>query len=369
MGALLGQTHPFWLDSGDPSHPDGRFSILGCDPWGVFRARQGEAWMQTAEGRVDFSHPVDGLDAVMGALAAPPPPEPLPMAGGGVGFLSYDLGRAIERLPDHTEDDLGTDDIFFAFYDWVLVFDHWRSRWHLAATARRPEREPVGRLLERAEAHIRGLLEAAPPLEPMARPSPRAGSSGFSRGEYMDALERAIEHIRAGDIYQVNLSQRFSVEVSEPPFELYRALRRRTRAVFSAYVRGAGARMHVLSLSPERLLRVVGREVETCPIKGTRPRGATPQEDAALAAELVASAKDAAELAMIVDLERNDLGRVCEPGTVCVDAHAELYTLATVHHTVTRVLGRLRPDVGLAALLRATFPGGSITGAPKIRAM
>lgn len=367
LAALQGRRHTFCLDSADPSHPDGRFSVLGCDPWALYRARGPEIRIETDAGRVDFDHPLDGLSVVLAAVKGPPPPAPLPLAGGAVGFFAYDLGRAIERLPDDTVDDLGTDDVFLGLYDWVAVFDHQERRWHLAATARRPETESLEGLLDRAEASLALAVTDVPDLAELPMIAPTVVVSGFTREAYLLALDRAIEHIYAGDIYQVNLSQRFAVEVQASPLELYRCLRHHTHAVFSAYVEGVG--MHVLSLSPERFLRVRGPDIQTCPIKGTRPRGATPAEDVALAAELRDSTKDAAELAMIVDLERNDLGRVCEAGTVRVSDHAALYTLATVHHTVTRVVGRLRPEVDAAALLRATFPGGSITGAPKIRSM
>jgi len=367
LAALQGRRHTFCLDSADPSHPDGRFSMVGCDPWAVYRARGSEIRIETDVGRVDFDHPLDGLGAVLAAVKAPPPPEPLPFAGGAVGFFAYDLGRAIERLPADTVDDLGTDDVFLGLYDWVVVFDHQERRWHLAATARCPDTEPLAALLDRAQAFLSEQMREVPSLGTAPDIAPAEAVSGFTREAYLAALDRVIEHIYAGDIYQVNLSQRFAVEVQASSFDLYRSLRRHTRAVFSAYVSGVG--MDVLSLSPERFLRVRGREVQTCPIKGTRPRGTTPAEDAALAAELCDSTKDAAELAMIVDLERNDLGRVCEAGTVEVADHAALYTLATVHHTVTRVVGQVRESVDAAALLRATFPGGSITGAPKIRSM
>ncbi|MFH2005134.1 MAG: anthranilate synthase component I family protein, partial [bacterium] len=327
---LQGRRHVFLLDSADPSHADGRYSMLGCDPWCVLRARGEQVWAETDQGRVEFRDPLEALSAVTAALRVDtPPPDGLPLAGGAVGFFGYDLGRAIEVLPERTVDDLGTDELCLAFYDWMLVFDHLTSRWHLVGTSRRPEVQPLESLLGQAEALIAQLVNDAPELsEPPALP-PAQARSNFTHTEYVAAVERALEHIYAGDIYQVNLSQRFAVAVSAPAFELYRRLRHQTRAVFSAYLEGVN--MHVLSLSPERFLRTRGRRVETCPIKGTRPRGRTPAEDKALAAELCGSAKDAAELAMIVDLERNDLGRVCEAGSVQVTEHAALYTLATVH--------------------------------------
>ena len=358
----------FLLDSADPSHPDGRFSVLGVEPWCVLRATSQGATVTTDLGQVAFDDALTALGAASAALhVTAPPPSPLPFAGGGVGFFSYDLGRTIETLPDDTVDDLHTDDLFLAYYDWVLVYDHRDLQWTLAATARRPSHRDLDALLDAAAARLGSLLGASPTLAPVPEIEATEATSNFSRTQYVRSVGRALEHIFAGDIYQVNLSQRFAVPVAASPFDLYRHLRRHTHAVFSAYL--AADDLHVLSLSPERFLRVQGRQVETSPIKGTRPRGATPGEDAVLARDLVASTKDQAELAMIVDLERNDLGRVCEAGSVRVSEHAALYTLATVHHTVTTVVGRLRADVDVADLLRATFPGGSITGAPKIRAM
>ncbi len=423
LGRLADQRHPFLLDSagsdrpagglhpgglhpggpsrsGDRPHPDGRFSVLGCNPWALLRAKDGRAWLELypdedhANKAVrELGDPLAALSALEAALRVDaPPPAPLAFAGGAVGYLGYDLGRDIERIPRNTVDDLGTDDLCLAWHDWALVFDHAEQRWWLAATARHPGQRALETLLDEREVWLAqrlarrlardpeagvdssGLVPLTPahvasPAE--AEPSPAAVSArrGFSPQAYVVAVGQAIEHIRAGDIYQVNLSQRFDVPLAAgtSPLTLYGRLRARTRALFSAYLDTPSA--SVLSLSPERFLRVRGRAVETCPIKGTRPRGADPQQDAALAAALTASAKDRAELSMIVDLERNDLGRVCEPGTVQVAEHAALYTLATVHHTVTRVAGTLRSDVDTAALLRATFPGGSITGAPKIRAM
>lgn len=390
LARLGDRRHPFLLDSADQSHPDGRYSILGCDPVALLRAKDGRAWLELAPpeaapggaappagapGGADapaalpLGHPLEALAAVQAALRVQgPPPAALPFAGGAVGYLGYDLGRDIERLPTDTVDDLRMDDLCLGLYDWALLCDHHAGgAWTLAVTARRPAERSAEALWRDVAAWLAPRLDGPAPLCDLPALAPLAPSRTFTHPAYVEAVGRAIAHIFAGDIYQVNLSQRFAVPARDTPLGLYRRLRERTRAIFSAYLDTPSA--HVLSLSPERFLKVRGRDVETCPIKGTRPRGATPAEDAALAAELTASAKDLAELSMIVDLERNDLGRVCEAGTVRVAEHAELYTLATVHHTVTRVVGTLRPDVDAAALLRATFPGGSITGAPKIRAM
>lgn len=368
LGALRGERHAFLLDSADTSHADGRFAILGCNPWALLRARDGRGRLITDAGEHDLGDPLQALARVERSLHVNAPiPQGLPFGGGAVGYLGYDLGRFIERLPDDTTDDLGMDDLCLGLHDWALVRDHAQQTWHLVATARQPHRRSLDRVLDEAEALVRDRLAEAPTLDAPVALDPVVATRAFAPPDYVAAVARAIEHIYAGDIYQVNLSQRFAVPARATPFDLYRRLRQRTHAIFSAYLDTPSA--HVLSLSPERFVAVRGRNILTCPIKGTRPRGATATEDAALAAELTASAKDRAELSMIVDLERNDLGRVCEAGTVRVVEHAALYTLATVHHTVTRVVGRLRPEVDTATLLRATFPGGSITGAPKIRAM
>jgi para-aminobenzoate synthetase component 1 len=192
-------------------------------------------------------------------------------------------------------------------------------------------------------------------------------TSNFRRRDYIEAIRRAKEYIAAGDIYQVNLSQRLSAPLVTNPLDLYRRLSRSNPSPFAAYFDTPDGA--VVSCSPERFLELRGREVETRPIKGTRPRGESPEEDARLAAELQASAKDRAENVMIVDLERNDIGRVCEFGSVHVPELFALESYATVHHLVSTVRGRLRPDCDALDCLRACFPGGSITGAPKVRSM
>ncbi len=194
-----------------------------------------------------------------------------------------------------------------------------------------------------------------------------APQSDFDRAAYLATVERAREYIRAGDVFQVNLAQRFRAPLRGRAIDLYRSLRRASPESFCAYFATGDAVL--LSASPERFLRVVGRRVETRPVKGTRPRGEDWSSDARQARTLLASEKDRAELAMIVDLERNDLGRVCVPGTVRVVEDRVLESHACVHHLVSTVVGTLRDDVDRVDLLRAAFPGGSITGAPKIRAM
>jgi para-aminobenzoate synthetase component 1 len=191
--------------------------------------------------------------------------------------------------------------------------------------------------------------------------------SSFDRESYLNTVRRVLEYIAAGDVFQVNLSQRFSSRGKLQPLDVYLRLRNHSPAPFSAFLRSRD--LAVISASPEWFYQTRGDRIVTRPIKGTRPRGPSPQEDARLAAELAASAKDRAELTMIVDLERNDLGRVCRYGSVVVKDALQVESFAQVHHLVATVEGLLRPDVGPVDIVQAMFPGGSITGAPKIRAM
>jgi para-aminobenzoate synthetase component I len=267
--------------------------------------------------------------------------------GAAIGYFGYDLKNFIEHLPANAVDDIGLPHCWFGFYDHLLVFDH--------ATK---EIFEVGR--DRRARH-------APMTTTDGGRGPSNLRSNFTRDSYRAAILRAKQYIAAGDIYQVNLSQRFQCSVDASAPELYLALRRSNPAPYGAYLDIGDAQ--ILSTSPECFLSIRDRDVVTRPIKGTRARGASPQDDARISAELLASSKDNAELVMITDLERNDLGRVCEFGSVRVSELVRVETYATVHHLVSTVEGTLRNDVGHVDCVRACFPGGSITGAPKIRAM
>ncbi|HYF96178.1 MAG TPA: aminodeoxychorismate synthase component I [Symbiobacteriaceae bacterium] len=283
--------------------------------------------------------------------------------GGAVGYFAYEQGRVIERLPETPAADLGLPDMVFGFYDVVLMIDHTSGETALLLGP------PDGReaaAMSKARRWAAALKRAAP------APVPRAVAAGpvvssMTRQVYRRAVQTALDYIGAGDIYQVNLAQRFSALYTGTGWDLYRRLRALFPAPFAAFLEMGS--WQVVSGSPERFITVEGRKIETRPIKGTRPRSADPELDRALAAELLASEKDAAELVMIVDLQRNDLGRICEYGTVTVPSLRHLEQTPNVWHTVASVVGRLRPDADTASILRATFPGGSITGAPKVRAM
>jgi para-aminobenzoate synthetase component 1 len=361
-----------FLDSAAPAGGLGRWSILGVDPHDVLAAGDG-----AAPGPAGTPDPFDALDARLRGAARPDGAArsprhqavPGPFRGGAIGFLSYDLGRKFERLPTIAIDDLRTPDFWFGFYDLFLVFEHDDAGDPVAGWIVSTG-DPASGEAQRARAAER-LLWLRQRLDEMpARIAPFACGtieSTHTRASYKRAVRTCLDWIAAGHVYQVNLSQRFAAPFEGDPRALYLALRRANPAPFAAYL-DTGARQ-VLSSSPERFLRVDGDRIETRPIKGTRPRGATEAEDRRLRSELLASPKDRAELVMIVDLERNDLGRVCRFGSVVTGSIARLETYETVHHLVGLVHGRLRPGTSLCDVVRAAFPGGSITGAPKIRAM
>lgn len=298
--------------------------------------------------------------AALAALQArlPRVSGPTPFSGGIAGWLSYEAGRHLERLPAPRPDDIGAPEAAFGLYDVVAAFDHAEQRLTVTALP------GAAAKAEALAARLRNL-PALPPPNPATVPV----HAEQTPAQAAQAIQVAIDAIHAGDIFQANITQRFLADLPAglSPFDLWRRLCALSPAPFAAMASFGGG--HLLSASPERFLRVADRRVETRPIKGTRPRGATPTEDAALAAELSASAKDRAENLMIVDLLRNDLSRVCALGSVRVPQLCALETFASVHHLVSVVEGTLAPNRDAVDLLRASFPGGSITGAPKIHAM
>ena len=365
----------FFLDSGMDPQKLGRYSFMGSDPFLVMRSRGKEISLLSPEGeKMVFGNPFDVLGELLQEYRLDGNPTTLPFIGGAVGYLSYDLGHFIEKLPSTAVDDLQLPECYLAFYDAVIAFDHLVGRAYVAATGF-PERGSSRKARAGARVEeLRRLLADAPHPDDYDNASfeqpvdsPLGLRSNFTHDGYVEAVETAREYIRAGDIFQVNLSQRFEANMPLPPYELYRRLRWLNPAPFASYLNFDG--VTVISASPERFLRVRNDLVETRPIKGTRPRGKDPMSDQALAQELVHSIKDRAEHVMIVDLERNDLGRVCRYGTVRVSELMALEKYATVFHLTSTVEGRLRPGKGVIDLLKATFPGGSITGAPKVRAM
>jgi len=330
---VCAQPHGFWLDSALADPRLGRSSLFGAEPGLILRSRGPAVELWTRGGTHRFSgSPFQTLRELLRERDGAP--------GAVVGYLAYELKRFVEDVPSAAVDDIGLPECHLGFYDRVTRFDP--------------------RLLATGQA----VLPRHSPLDGAGAPP-----SNFDRPAYERAVQRVREYIVDGDVYQVNLSQRFSLTLAGDPFDAYLRLRSRNPAPFAAYICLPEARL--LSASPERFLSFdpATRRVQTRPIKGTRPRGRTPEEDRALAAELLASAKDRAENVMIVDLERNDLGRVAAIGSVRVTELAALETFPTVFHLTSTVEATLPEERDLVDLLLAAFPGGSITGAPKIRAM
>jgi para-aminobenzoate synthetase component 1 len=360
----------FFLDSGMDPQKLGRYSFMGSDPFLVLRSRGKEITLLYGDREeIIIGNPFDVLGELLEKYALDPCPSPTPLVGGAVGYLSYDLCHFIERLPSTAIDDLGLLECYLAFYDAIIAFDHLEGKTYIASTGF-PEMEEAKRIRKATQRldELRAMLAEVPRPEVALKNTKKTKlCSNFTHEEYVKAVAIAREYICAGDIFQVNLSQRFEVDLPIAPYELYRRLRLINPAPFAGYL--GFDDVTVASSSPERFLRLRGDIVQTRPIKGTRPRGKSAAEDEALSWELLQSIKDRAENVMIVDLERNDLGRVCCYGTVRV---RELWTLeryATVFHLTSTVEGRLRQGKNCIDLLKATFPGGSITGAPKVRAM
>lgn len=382
--------HAVWLDSAADAAETGRWSFIAADPFALLRARNGRTTWTTREGTRQVDEPPMAVLATALETMRAAEPAPFPFDGGAAGFIAYEAAAAFERLPPRLPAEHGLPDVHLAFYDVVTGWDRRTGACHVVSTGRPLAGSEADRRARERLAETLGWLTgdgpaAADGIAPEADPTPadpgRSAAapdrpveglpwlrSTATRAEYATAVERIVEAIREGEVYQVNLSQRFAARTTAAPYEIHRELRRRSPAPYGAVVRvGEGT---IISSSPERFLRVdrTGR-VETRPIKGTRPRGLDPQADAALAAELRASQKDRAENLMIVDLLRNDLSRVCRPGSIRVPELYRLESWSTVHHLVSVIRGLLREDAGVAQLLRATFPCGSVTGAPKIRAM
>jgi para-aminobenzoate synthetase component 1 len=370
--AFARRSYSFWLDSGMDPLKLGRYSFMGSDPFLVLRSKGDEITLirEGAEGK-RRGNPFDILRELLEEYKIESGELPVPFTGGAVGYFSYDLCHFIERLPTKAVDDLNLPECYLAFYDAILAFDHVENKTYIVSTGF-PDREE-GKRRHRAEARLnelRNLVLLTPPPSP-TKESPRGGGvklkANFSHEGYLGAVARAREYIGAGDIFEVNLSQRFEADINTPPYELYRRLRNINPAPFASYLNFEG--VSIVGASPERFLKIKEDLVETRPIKGTKPRGQTPEKDKALADALLTSKKDRAENIMIVDLERNDLGRVCRYGTVKVTELAILETYPTVFHLTSTVVGRLREEKNRIGLLKASFPGGSITGAPKVRAM
>lgn len=362
---------PFLLESVEGGERLARYSFLGRNPYRTVRAYGSRTEVQEGDGPFE---PVDGtIFDVLGRLAGERPEVPVPglprFTGGAVGYLGYDTVRLIEHLPDGPPDPLGLPDAVWGFYKEVVAFDHVRHQLVLVAQAFLDEPDDDARAVAEARAALDALAEAlrqphAPPGElSLGEALPEA----FTQAAYEAAVRTAQHHIREGDVFQVVPSRRTGFRLDGDAFQLYRALRQVNPAPYLFFLAFDG--LTLCGASPEVLVRVEDGMAEVLPIAGTRRRGATPEEDAALEADLRADAKENAEHLMLVDLGRNDLGRVCETGTVEVARYGFVERYSHVMHLVSRVTGRVRPGTPPLDVFRAVFPAGTLSGAPKVRAM
>jgi para-aminobenzoate synthetase component 1 len=355
--AIADRPWAVFLDSGRPHTDQGRYDILACDPVATLTTRGAVTEIRSHAGSIlSPEDPFTLLREQLGAKA--PSVAGLPFCGGAIGYFGYDLARRIERLPETGIDAEHMPQMAVGIYDWAVVVDHQARRSYVVSQNRDPHSVRLYEdFLTRLTASTgRASFQVVSPVR-----------SNMSFEDYGHAFRRIKHYIREGDCYQVNLAQRFCAPVRGDPWEGYRRLRRTNPAPFAAYLNTPSAQ--ILSASPERFLQVRDGIVTTKPIKGTRGRSDDPVEDRALAQALCASTKDRAENLMIVDLLRNDIGKCCTPGSVRVPKLFDLESFATVHHLVSTVTGRLAGRQHAVDLLRACFPGGSITGAPKLRAM
>jgi para-aminobenzoate synthetase component 1 len=361
LGRIASSRLPFLLLGGDPGGKRGRWSILGCDPF--------ETWTLPPAAPASREGDPFSMAAAMQAAYPTRSAPGMPFCGGVVGYFGYECHRFVEQVPVRAAGRDDPPDAHLAAYASAVVVDGGCGDGWIVATGW-PEADPPSRRA-RAEADVdrlRRLLGRAPaPPAPAARARDDLRSS-LPREQYLTAVGRILAHIRAGDVYQANLTQRLERPMAVPDAPaLFARMQQASPAPHAAYL-DLGS-WKILSTSPERFLSLRGRRAESRPIKGTARRGSDPADDRARRRALLAGAKERAESLMIVDLVRNDLNRVCRPGSVRVSQLARVETYATLHHLVAAVEGTLREGRGVADLLRALFPPGSMTGAPKVRAM
>ena len=373
------QPYSYLLESVEGGENLGRYSYLGADPDLIIRQQHGKVetrragrWSGSSQSVIAMAREEVGRNRIAPVAGAPG------FIAGGVGFFGYDMVRTMERLPDLANDDLDVDDALLMFFSRQVAFDHVRRQivliacvrvdrtWPKAARAARLAREYA-----RAVADLNGMERRLrrPPVLPPRRVETTAMRlrANLSPAAYRRKVQQAKRYIAAGDVFQVVVSQRWDIPTHVPPFQVYRALRTVNPSPYMFFLRTGD--LHVLGASPEMLVQVNGRDIQYRPIAGTRPRGADEAQDLRLAAELAADAKERAEHIMLVDLGRNDVGRVAEVGSVSVPRLMFVEKYSHVQHLVSDVRGRLRPELDMFDALVSCFPAGTMSGAPKVRAM
>ncbi|GAB2692340.1 anthranilate synthase component I [Paenibacillus thermoaerophilus] len=377
---LAKEDRAFLLESVEGGAQWGRYSFLGTDPFLVVKGKSGRLTVERNGVRETVDEkPLELMRSLMRTYRSPELPGLPPFTGGAIGYFGYDLLQYYERLPKHRHDDLNMDDLQFMFCDQVIVFDHFKQRMLVIANVHvKPgdSDSEIERSYRRACGKIDRMLEKLrqpmPTLQPVAADvmdDVELGDVGsnLTREQFIANVEKAKEYIRAGDIFQVVLSQRFHIETDIDALSVYRILRTLNPSPYMYYLKLDG--QEIVGTSPEALVKVDGRNVQTRPIAGTRPRGRTEAEDLALEKELLADEKERAEHLMLVDLGRNDLGRVSEFGSVKCDSYMQIERYSHVMHIVSNVSGRLRKDKDFFDAFLSCLPAGTVSGAPKLRAM
>jgi anthranilate synthase component 1 len=367
----------FLLESVEIGEKLARYSFLGRDPLYVFRARGRNVEIRGKESKSFQGNPLEELRSFLNRFRGVEDPGLPDFAGGAVGFFAYDAVRLLEKIPENGRDDYGLQDLDFGIYEAFVVFDHLKHRLRIVANVMPDEfggveaayRRAVS-LIDALEADLRNPVNAAP-IGADGRTAPPgrapAWTSNMTRDQFLAGVERCQEYIRAGDAFQIVLSQRFEAETAADGISIYRRLRSINPSPYMYYLDYGD--FEIVGASPETLVKVQGGLAETKPIAGTRPRGSGEAEDDALAGELLRDPKENAEHIMLVDLGRNDLGRVCDFGSVRVSRFMEIERLSHVMHIVSRVEGKLRPGAHALDALMSCLPAGTLSGAPKIRAM
>ncbi|MGB6127663.1 MAG: aminodeoxychorismate synthase component I [Psychrilyobacter sp.] len=356
--------YPFFLDSGMDNKKLGRYSFIGVDPFLMIKS-EGEKVILEEDGNIKTiaGNPLDILQGKLDLYRIQR--EEIPFVSGGVGYFSYELAHLMEKLPNTVKKDIDIPEMVMGFYDGVVIIDHRDNKKYIGIAGFKENIEEIRKKIENSineyqnkskEEEIKKLVSKS-----------RNINSNMSKDYYLSSIKKLKDYIYYGDIYQVNFTQRFECNFEGDPWELYKNLKSINPAPFATYLDfGEGT---IVSSSPERYIKLTDGTIETRPMKGTRPRGKTKVEDEKLKEELVNSEKDRAELLMIVDLMRNDISRVSKTGSVNVTELFHLEEYATVLQMVATIQGKLKEELSAVDIIKATFPGGSITGAPKIRAM
>lgn len=367
---LYSQPYSFWLDNCGLS----RYSFAGADPFVIIKAQNNKVEIiQDSNYRIVTGNVFSILTSLLNKFKTIHHEPPcFPFQGGAVGYFGYDLKNQIERLPKKKTVPPILPDSIFGLYDTIFVYDHKTNKGYVVSSGlaekgnkqkRLRGKKRIGQFLD----SIKSPVSLSAPLFHSSAPDMRKIKSNFTKDAYINAIKQVQRYIASGDIYQANLSQRLTIDFKGDPLSFYSRLRRINPAQFGTFLNYGD--FQIISNSPERLLKIYDDVAETGPIKGTKPRGKNPEDDKIFIKELKTSHKELAEHIMIVDLERNDLGKICKYGSIKVKPLQKVHTYETLHHMVSTVRGKVRENISPVDCLKSCFPGGSVTGAPKIRAM